>query len=631
MEYPFKDLQPLDEATARTGYYRDWSHIDADTFHQISELVNFIREKGYGSDTREAIAQALERVYHDALMSGNANMEVSMARKHFKDLASRLDASDDELTSATARLTQVEQQKISHGEVTVSDIDKNKGKLDQTFMTEEFLQQIAGNTPINSVPADGSLTTEKFADNSVGFKKLTDNFMYDVETNAIGSSHNLDNIIKTGSYLLTGLPINKPPQTPQTGMVHVFSTNTNYITQIYQDIDNRMFLRIKTANYSGFSDWQELLTETDKDSLMTAIENNGSRKYPYLQETDDLNSLISDGRWVAIGSENNPFNRSEITWLVDVKVYKTSESTKAGWGTQFVTPIQHNHNVAFIRRFALSSSGEPTFREWLDLSDKTPLSHLTEKTILNFGDSIFGNTDDDTSVSSNISKITGANVLNIGFGGSRVAAHDAYWDAFSWYRLVDEIIKPDSDPTKWVLQDEAISASEGGAPLGMPTYFKSRLQRLKGIDFNNVYGLTLAAGTNDFASNKVDLDDDTNRENTITYAGSLRHGIRKLQQTYPNIKILLCTPIYRFWIEDGVVVEDSDDKIVRNQKLTDFVEKTLEVGKEFKLPTLDNYYQLGINEYNRANYFPSTDGTHPNQNGRELLGNKIGAELLNCF
>lgn len=90
MEYPFKDLQPLNEATERTGYYRDWSHIDADTFHQISELVTFIREKGYGADTREAIAQALERVYHDALISGNANMEVSMARGGFGTLGERL-------------------------------------------------------------------------------------------------------------------------------------------------------------------------------------------------------------------------------------------------------------------------------------------------------------------------------------------------------------------------------------------------------------------------------------------------------------------------------------------------------------------------------------------------------------
>ena len=90
MEYPFKDLLPREEATARTGYYKDWTHIDADTFHQISELVKFIREKGYGADTREAIAQALERVYHDALQSGNANMEVSMARGNFSDLAERL-------------------------------------------------------------------------------------------------------------------------------------------------------------------------------------------------------------------------------------------------------------------------------------------------------------------------------------------------------------------------------------------------------------------------------------------------------------------------------------------------------------------------------------------------------------
>ena len=102
MEYPFKDLMPLDEATARDGYYKDWTHIDANTFHQISELVKFIREKGYGADTREAIAQALERVYHDALKSGNANMEVSLARKHFKDLSSRLDAGDEHVDAIIA-------------------------------------------------------------------------------------------------------------------------------------------------------------------------------------------------------------------------------------------------------------------------------------------------------------------------------------------------------------------------------------------------------------------------------------------------------------------------------------------------------------------------------------------------
>lgn len=52
--------------------------------------------------------------------------------------------------------------KISKGNVSVLDIDKNKGKLDQTYMSEEFLQQIAGNTSINAIPAKGSITDDMF-------------------------------------------------------------------------------------------------------------------------------------------------------------------------------------------------------------------------------------------------------------------------------------------------------------------------------------------------------------------------------------------------------------------------------------------------------------------------------------
>ena len=123
MEYPFKDLQPLDEATARTGYYKDWTHIDADTFHQISELVKFIREKGYGADTREAIAQALERVYHDTAMSGNANMEVSIARGGFDTLGERLNDTNTQLA-----------QKVN----------KNRGEITSADLSQEVKEAMTG-------------------------------------------------------------------------------------------------------------------------------------------------------------------------------------------------------------------------------------------------------------------------------------------------------------------------------------------------------------------------------------------------------------------------------------------------------------------------------------------------------
>ena len=158
MEYPFKNLQPLDETTARDGYYRDWTHIDSDTFHQISELVKFIREKGYGADTREAIAQALERVYHDALISGNANMEVSMARKHFRDLASRLDASDDKLTSTTAQLAQK--------------ITKDRGEVSSSDLSQEVKEQMTGGSV--AVVGENSVLKENVVDGQIEIEKASD-------------------------------------------------------------------------------------------------------------------------------------------------------------------------------------------------------------------------------------------------------------------------------------------------------------------------------------------------------------------------------------------------------------------------------------------------------------------------
>lgn len=58
--------------------------------------------------------------------------------------------------------------KIDRGEkIPVSQLDKNNGKLDQTYFTDEFLQQMAGNTPVNATPSDKGITSEKYADKSI--------------------------------------------------------------------------------------------------------------------------------------------------------------------------------------------------------------------------------------------------------------------------------------------------------------------------------------------------------------------------------------------------------------------------------------------------------------------------------
>ena len=82
------------------------------------------------------------------------------------------------LTKALVKVNEIDAQlaqKVNKGDVSVDDINKNLGKFDETYMTDEFLQQMAGTTPINAVPADKSITSEKLADKAV-LTKSTDFF-----------------------------------------------------------------------------------------------------------------------------------------------------------------------------------------------------------------------------------------------------------------------------------------------------------------------------------------------------------------------------------------------------------------------------------------------------------------------
>jgi hypothetical protein len=54
-----------------------------------------------------------------------------------------------------------------------SDVRLKSVKISQSDVTEEFLQQMAGTTPINTIPQDGSVTTEKVASDNVLWKKAS--------------------------------------------------------------------------------------------------------------------------------------------------------------------------------------------------------------------------------------------------------------------------------------------------------------------------------------------------------------------------------------------------------------------------------------------------------------------------
>ena len=89
------------------------------------------------------------------------NQTNAQLSENINELESKTDA---EISDAQVFITLLFQQKLDkNGLISVNQIDKNQGKIDQTYLTDELLQQIAGTAPIQSVPADGSITPIKNA------------------------------------------------------------------------------------------------------------------------------------------------------------------------------------------------------------------------------------------------------------------------------------------------------------------------------------------------------------------------------------------------------------------------------------------------------------------------------------
>ena len=78
--------------------------------------------------------------------------------------------------------------------ITVSQIDKNKGKIDQTYLTDELLQQIAGKAPVNAVPARASVGFDKLNWFDVTFLNI-----HNKETDIDGK------VVQYGNGLLTDI------------------------------------------------------------------------------------------------------------------------------------------------------------------------------------------------------------------------------------------------------------------------------------------------------------------------------------------------------------------------------------------------------------------------------------------
>lgn len=233
--------------------------------------------------------------------------------------------------------------------------------------------------------------------------------------------------------------------------------------------------------------------------------------------------------------------------------------------------------------------------------------------IVNFGDSVIENKN--PSVSEILSEFTGATTINVGFGGCMMSPHpNAAFANFSMSNLVDAVVANDFSK-----QEAALTAS------GIPASFRAQLNALKAINWSTVKTITISYGTNDWL-NSNPLDNASDKFDKASYLGALRYSIRKIQQAYRHLQVVVSPPIFR---STNDRTENSNNwKNGNGLYMKDFANGVATVGVEMKIVVADTFFGLGINEFNEGYYFPANDGTHPNAFGRRLLAAKLAEAIV---
>lgn len=280
--------------------------------------------------------------------------------------------------------------------------------------------------------------------------------------------------------------------------------------------------------------------------------------------------------------------------------------------TSFHSPITTSPPIrTTVTTTAPSTDPKPEPPDTAEEANPLP---LTGKTIVCFGDSLFGMNRDHTSTPSYLAKRTGGTVYNVGFGGCRMSHHPyTGYNEFGMSALADAIARND-----WTAQEAA--ASQGS------DYFPQQLKLLKSIDFEAVDIIVIHYGTNDFTGG-IPIESESNPKDTATLTGALRHSIETIQTAYPQIRIYVSLPVYRYFTaEDGTIILPEDYYNAHQNTLIQFVEAIRAVAGEYQLPVIDGYYGLGVDQSNAKQYL--IDGTHHTAEGRKRFGYFIGSCIL---
>lgn len=126
-------------------------------------LVNNNSTKFISSDNLETVVVATTR-YYTGTIGDVSTIEID----RMTDGTNKVLMTREERT----KVAQIESKMTKGDTISISQIDKNVEKFDESFMSESLLQMIAGNAPVGQTPTNGSVTTDKVVDKAITVAKM---------------------------------------------------------------------------------------------------------------------------------------------------------------------------------------------------------------------------------------------------------------------------------------------------------------------------------------------------------------------------------------------------------------------------------------------------------------------------
>lgn len=237
--------------------------------------------------------------------------------------------------------------------------------------------------------------------------------------------------------------------------------------------------------------------------------------------------------------------------------------------------------------------------------------------IVVFGDSIFGLIRDETAAPALLQGLTGKAVYNAALGGTSVARRsdgmDNPMDSFTLVGLTRALWAGDFG----VQRSTRIREDN-------TEYYPEVIGGLEQVDISKAETAVILQGINDYHAG-IPIENPADPYDTRTFLGALRSSVYALRKANPNLRILLMTPTYAWYIAAGQTCEEADQG---GGILADYVEAELRAAGELGVEMIDVYHDFYPHEKWEDWERYTFDGIHPNEAARRMLAERIAAALL---